>query len=142
MFSFFFLFVFLLLFESGINIFKTISLWCLCLSVKNEIIELKILHVEIRTFWSMTISLLKSTLLNAILNTKLNKFIWKWVFVLKNMPKRLFHLFPFKKNIVSKAIRYMLHHFRNRRVVKAIWYIIYTETMHDKWKQTPIRYGF
>ena len=50
MFSFFFLFVFLLLFESGINIFKTISLWCLCLSVKNEIIELKILHVEIQTF--------------------------------------------------------------------------------------------
>ena len=31
----------------------------------------------------------------------------------------------------------MLCHFHNRRVVKAIRYINYVETMHDKWKQTP-----
>ena len=31
----------------------------------------------------------------------------------------------------------MLCHFHNRRVVKAIGYIIYAKTMHDKWKQTP-----
>ena len=92
-----FYFVFLLLLESAINIFKIVSLWRLYLSAKNEITELKILHVEIKTFWSITPCLLKSTLLNAILNTKLNKFIWKWVFVLKNIPKRLFHLFLFKK---------------------------------------------
>ena len=92
-----FFFVFRLLFESAINIFKIISLWCFCLSVKNEITELKILHVEIQTFWSKTICLLKPTLLNANLNAKLNKFIWKWVFVLRIMPKRLFHLFPLKK---------------------------------------------
>ena len=93
-----FFFVFLLLFESAINIFKIIYLWRLCLSVKNEITKLKILHVEIQIFWSITIlKYNKSTLLSAILNIKLNKFIWKWVFVLKNMPKCLFQLFPFKK---------------------------------------------
>ena len=90
-------FVFLLFFQSVISIFKIISLWRLFPSVKKEITDLKILHVEIQTFWSITICSLKSTLLNAILNTKLNKFIWKWVFVLKNMPKRLFHLFRFWK---------------------------------------------
>ena len=31
----------------------------------------------------------------------------------------------------------MLCHFHNRRVVKAIRYIIYAGTMHDQWKQTP-----
>ena len=31
----------------------------------------------------------------------------------------------------------MLCHFHNRRVVKAIRYTIYDETMHDKWRQTP-----
>ena len=99
-----FFFVFLLLFESTINIFKIISLWRLCLSVKNEITEFEILHVEIQTFWSITICLHKSTYLNqlnlsliAILNINLNKFIWKWVFVLKNMPNSLFHLSTFKK---------------------------------------------
>ena len=47
------------------------------------------------------------------------------------------------KNIVSKAIRYLLCHFHDRRVVKAIRYIIYTETMHDKYGNKPtIRYGF
>ena len=40
------------------------------------------------------------------------------------------------KNIASKAIRYMLCHFHNRRVVKAIRHIVYAETMQDKWKQT------
>ena len=50
------------------------------------------LHVEIQTFWSTTIYLLKSILLIAILNTKLNKFIWKWVFVLKNVYLTCFHL--------------------------------------------------
>ena len=78
-----FFFVFRLLFESAINIFKIISLWCFCLSVKNEITELKILHVEIQTFWSITICLLKSTLLIAILNTKLNKFLLKMSFRLE-----------------------------------------------------------
>ena len=41
------------------------------------------------------------------------------------------------KNIVLKAIRYMICHFHNRRVVKALRYINHVETMHDKWKQTP-----
>ena len=36
----------------------------------------------------------------------------------------------------------MLCHFHNRRVVKAIQYIIYAETMHDKWKQTPYAIWF
>ena len=31
----------------------------------------------------------------------------------------------------------MLCHFHNRGVLKPIRYIIYAETMHDKWKQTP-----
>ena len=31
----------------------------------------------------------------------------------------------------------MLCQLRNRRVVKAMRYTIYDETMHDKWKQTP-----
>ena len=39
-------------------------------------------------------------------------------------------------NIVSKAIRYMLRYFHNRRVVTAVRYIIYVETVYDKWKQT------
>ena len=30
----------------------------------------------------------------------------------------------------------MLCHFHNRRIVIAIRYIIYAETMHDKWKET------
>ena len=34
-------------------------------------------------------------------------------------------------------MRYMLCHFHNRRAVKAIGYIIYAETVYDKWKQTP-----
>ena len=29
----------------------------------------------------------------------------------------------------------MLCHFHNRRIVIAIRYIIYAETMHDKWKE-------
>ena len=103
-----FFFVFRLLFESAITIFKIISLWCFCLSVKNQITELKILHVEIQTFWSKTICLLKPTLLNANLNAKLNKFIWKWVFVLRIMLKRLFHLFPLKKyHLKSYSIHVM-----------------------------------
>ena len=92
-----FYFVFLLLLESAINIFKIVSLWRLYLSAKNEITELKILHVEIKTFWSITPCLLKSTLLNAILNTKLNKFIWKWVFVWKTYRNVYFTCFYFKK---------------------------------------------
>ena len=36
----------------------------------------------------------------------------------------------------------MLGHFHNRRVVKAIRYTIYAETIHDQWKQIPYRYGF
>ena len=65
-----FFFAFLLLFQSAINTFKIISLWRLCLSVKNEITELKILPVEIQTFLSITNRLPKSTLPNAILNNK------------------------------------------------------------------------
>ena len=88
-----FFLVFLLSFESAINILKIISLWRLCLSVKNEITELKILHVEIQMFRSITICLLKSTLLNLFLNTKLNKFnefsSWK---TCRNVYFNCFHL--------------------------------------------------
>ena len=59
---------------------------------------------------------------------------------LEKHAKRLFHLFPFKK--ISKIIRYMLCHFHNHRVVKAIQYIIYAETMREKWKQTPFPIWF
>ena len=52
------------------------------------------------------------------------------------MPKRLLHLFPFKRYCL-KSHPYILCHFHGRHVVKAIQYIIYAETMHDKWKQTP-----
>ena len=36
----------------------------------------------------------------------------------------------------------MLCHFHSRRVVKAMRYIIYAETMHDQWKQTPYQIWF
>ena len=36
----------------------------------------------------------------------------------------------------------MLRHFHSRRVVKAMRYIIYAETMHDQWKQTPYQIWF
>ena len=36
----------------------------------------------------------------------------------------------------------MLCHIHNRRVVKAIRYVIYAETTHDKWKQIPYSIWF
>ena len=45
-------------------------------------------------------------------------------------------------SIVSKAIRCMLCQFHNPGLMKAIPYIIYAETMHDKLKQTPFPIWF
>ena len=53
------------------------------------------------------------------------------------MPKRLSQLFAFKKMLSQKLSDTCLCQLRNCRVVKAMRYIIYAETMHDKWKQTP-----
>ena len=125
-----FFFVFVLLFESTINIFKTISLWRLCLSVKNEIIEFKILHVEIQMFWCITICLLKSTSLIAILNINLNKFIWKWVFVLKNMPNSLFHLSTFKKYCLKS---YPIHVMSLSQSPRSESHLIYNLCRNKAW---------
>ena len=48
------------------------------------------------------------------------------------MPKRLSQLFAFKKNVVSKAIRYMF--MSTSQLPRSE---IYAETVYDKWKQTP-----
>ena len=69
---------------------------------------------------------IKSTLLNAILNAKLNKFIWKWVFV----DYGLFTCFQLKKYCLKK---YPIHVMSLSQFPRSESYPIYNLCRNSAW---------
>ena len=132
-----FFFVFLFLFESTVNIFKTISVWRLCLSVKNEITSWKYCVLKSSNVLKYNNLLTQIHFSQHHFEHKTKQTYLKMSFRLEKRIETFISPASIWKNIVSKAIGYMLCHFHNGRVVEAIRHTIYAERIHDQWKQIP-----